>query len=113
MSSLEELYTAGTRVWISNPETVWQGACVVKDYKSGDKQLLVKTEDGEEVNVKITHSASSAPPDLPPLRNPAILVGENDLTALSHLHEPAVLHNLTVCNLGWQRYCEYRKGFII
>lgn len=35
-------------------------------------------------------------PQLPPLRNPDILVGENDLTALSYLHEPAVLHNLRV-----------------
>lgn len=35
-------------------------------------------------------------PKLPPLRNPDILVGENDLTALSYLHEPAVLHNLRV-----------------
>lgn len=35
-------------------------------------------------------------PRLPPLRNPDILVGENDLTALSYLHEPAVLHNLRV-----------------
>lgn len=35
-------------------------------------------------------------PNLPPLRNPDILVGENDLTALSYLHEPAVLHNLKV-----------------
>lgn len=36
------------------------------------------------------------PKALPPLRNPDILVGENDLTALSYLHEPAVLHNLRV-----------------
>lgn len=33
---------------------------------------------------------------MPFLRNPDILVGENDLTALSYLHEPAVLHNLRV-----------------
>lgn len=26
---------------------------------------------------------------LPPLRNPEILIGENDLTSLSYLHEPA------------------------
>ena len=31
-----------------------------------------------------------------PLRNPDILIGENDLTSLSYLHEPAVLHNLEV-----------------
>ncbi|UYV60536.1 MYO5A [Cordylochernes scorpioides] len=37
---------------------------------------------------------------LPPLRNPEILIGENDLTSLSYLHEPAVLYNLQVrfCN---------------
>merc|ERR1711936_336995 len=34
--------------------------------------------------------------ELPPLRNPDILIGENDLTSLSYLHEPAVLHNLEV-----------------
>ncbi|EDQ91224.1 uncharacterized protein MONBRDRAFT_17957 [Monosiga brevicollis MX1] len=31
---------------------------------------------------------------LPPLRNPEVLVGAADLTDLSYLHEPAVLHNL-------------------
>ena len=31
---------------------------------------------------------------LPPLRNPNILIGANDLTSLSYLHEPAVLYNL-------------------
>lgn len=38
--------------------------------------------------------------ELPPLRNPDILIGENDLTSLSYLHEPAVLYNLKVrfCN---------------
>ena len=32
--------------------------------------------------------------DVPALVNPDILLGENDLTKLSYLHEPAVLHNL-------------------
>lgn len=34
--------------------------------------------------------------DLPPLRNPDILIGANDLTSLSYLHEPSVLYNLRV-----------------
>merc|ERR1719410_2732303 len=38
--------------------------------------------------------------DLPPLRNPDILIGENDLTSLSYLNEPEVLHNLQV------RFCD-------
>lgn len=42
------------------------------------------------------HPVDPSKPKLPPLRNPDILVGENDLTALSYLHEPAVLHNLKV-----------------
>lgn len=40
--------------------------------------------------------------NLPPLRNPEILVGSQDLTHLSYLHEPAVLHNLQV------RFCEQK-----
>lgn len=39
---------------------------------------------------------TSKPEELPPLRNPDILIGENDLTSLSYLHEPAVLYNLLV-----------------
>ena len=35
-------------------------------------------------------------PKLPPLRNPEILIGQNDLTALSYLNEPEVLYNLEV-----------------
>ncbi|KAL0613231.1 Unconventional myosin-Vb [Plecturocebus cupreus] len=49
---------------------------------------------------------------LPFLRNPDILVGENDLTALSYLHEPAVLHNLKVRFLESNHiytYCERRS----
>ncbi|KAI1889664.1 hypothetical protein AGOR_G00165270 [Albula goreensis] len=42
----------------------------------------------------LKYPLDSGDPQLPHLRNPDILVGENDLTALSYLHEPAVLHNL-------------------
>lgn len=39
---------------------------------------------------------------MPPLRNPDILIGENDLTSLSYLNEPEVLYNLQIrfCNLN-------------
>uniref|UniRef100_A0A8C0ZHD2 Myosin VA n=1 Tax=Cyanistes caeruleus TaxID=156563 RepID=A0A8C0ZHD2_CYACU len=74
------------RVWIPDPEEVWKSAELLKDYKPGDKVLQLRLEEGK-VSLCI---------ELPPLRNPDILVGENDLTALSYLHEPAVLHNLKV-----------------
>uniref|UniRef100_A0A4W5JPJ1 Myosin motor domain-containing protein n=1 Tax=Hucho hucho TaxID=62062 RepID=A0A4W5JPJ1_9TELE len=50
---------------------------LLKDYNPGDE------------NVLLTQRCL-------PLGNPDILEGENDLTALSFLHEPAVLHNLSV-----------------
>uniref|UniRef100_A0A8C2K859 Unconventional myosin-Vb n=1 Tax=Cyprinus carpio TaxID=7962 RepID=A0A8C2K859_CYPCA len=101
-SSLSGLYTLNffcgffegryTRVWIPDPEEVWKSAEIIKDYKEGDTVLHLKLED------ETTLEYSIGPKDnpLPFLRNPDILVGENDLTALSYLHEPAVLHNLKV-----------------
>uniref|UniRef100_A0A8C0WWR3 Myosin VC n=1 Tax=Castor canadensis TaxID=51338 RepID=A0A8C0WWR3_CASCN len=77
------------RVWIPDPEEVWKSAEIAKDYK-GDRVLQLLLEDGTELDYPVD------PGSLPPLRNPDILVGENDLTALSYLHEPAVLHNLRI-----------------
>ncbi|XP_011228884.1 unconventional myosin-Vc isoform X1 [Ailuropoda melanoleuca] len=84
------LYTQYNRVWIPDPEEVWKSAEIAKDYRVGDKVLRLLLEDGTELDYSID------PECLPPLRNPDILVGENDLTALSYLHEPAVLHNLRI-----------------
>uniref|UniRef100_A0A2K6SIL0 Myosin VC n=1 Tax=Saimiri boliviensis boliviensis TaxID=39432 RepID=A0A2K6SIL0_SAIBB len=78
------------RVWIPDPEEVWKSAEIAKDYRVGDKILRLLLEDGTELDYSVN------PESLPPLRNPDILVGENDLTALSYLHEPAVLHNLRI-----------------
>ncbi len=47
------------------------------------------------------------PEGLPPLGNPDILEGENDLTALTFLHEPAVLHNLRVRFLDYSSIYTY------
>ncbi|XP_041769194.1 unconventional myosin-Va isoform X4 [Anopheles merus] len=94
MSSVE-LYVKDARVWIPHPETVWEGAVVAQDYKQDDKQLKLVTDRGVEHTVPL-----KTPADLPPLRNPTILIGQNDLTALSYLHEPDVLYNLEV------RFCD-------
>ncbi|XP_015336132.1 unconventional myosin-Vc isoform X1 [Marmota marmota marmota] len=88
--AVAELYTQYNRVWIPDPEEVWKSAEIAKDYRVGDKVLQLLLEDGTELDYPID------PESLPPLRNPDILVGENDLTALSYLHEPAVLHNLRI-----------------
>ncbi|CRL02752.1 CLUMA_CG015744, isoform B [Clunio marinus] len=86
-----ELYVKGARVWIPNVDFVWEGAILEKDYKQHDTIVYVTTDKGEKREIKI-----NAEKDLPHLRNPAILIGQNDLTALSYLHEPDVLYNLEV-----------------
>jgi len=45
--------------------------------------ILVKNLQEVVLDLKATNNK------LPPLRNPEILVGCNDLTSLSYLHEPA------------------------
>ncbi|XP_024911235.1 unconventional myosin-Va isoform X5 [Cynoglossus semilaevis] len=87
-----ELYTTRARVWIPDVEEVWKSAELIKDYKNEDTSLQLTLEDG----TNIEHKLDPKKKNLPYLRNPDILVGENDLTALSYLHEPAVLHNLKV-----------------
>uniref|UniRef100_A0A8C6YHE1 Myosin VC n=1 Tax=Naja naja TaxID=35670 RepID=A0A8C6YHE1_NAJNA len=74
------------KVWIPDAEEVWQSAEITANYRPGDHILHLQLEDS-------TLAYPVDPSALPPLRNPDILVGENDLTALSYLHEPAVLHN--------------------
>ncbi|XP_065147555.1 unconventional myosin-Va [Paramisgurnus dabryanus] len=87
-----ELYTKFARVWIPDTTEVWRSADLTADYRPGDAFLHLELEDGTETEYKLDPKNTI----LPPLRNPDILVGENDLTALSYLHEPAVLHNLRV-----------------
>ncbi|XP_036399627.1 unconventional myosin-Vc isoform X2 [Megalops cyprinoides] len=90
--ALCELYTKYNRVWIPDSQEVWKSAEILKDYRSGDSELELQLEDG----TVLKYPLGSGDTQLPHLRNPDILVGENDLTALSYLHEPAVLHNLKV-----------------
>ncbi|XP_019134434.1 unconventional myosin-Va isoform X2 [Larimichthys crocea] len=89
---LEYMFIECARVWIPDAEEVWKSAELTKDYKNGDPSLQLMLEDG----TSLEHKLDPKTKNLPYLRNPDILVGENDLTALSYLHEPAVLHNLKV-----------------
>uniref|UniRef100_A0A3P9K2G4 Myosin motor domain-containing protein n=1 Tax=Oryzias latipes TaxID=8090 RepID=A0A3P9K2G4_ORYLA len=92
----------GERVWVPDPEAVWVPAELLQDYRPGEKQLMLRLMNGHEVQYPLR-----SPSDLPPLRNPDILEAENDLTALSFLHEPAVLHNLRVRFLDYSSIYTY------
>ncbi|XP_076285323.1 dilute class unconventional myosin isoform X2 [Lasioglossum baleicum] len=95
-----ELYVKGGRVWVPHPEKVWEGALLLEDYKLRQPTLKVRTDDSHQTKVLEIKSDT----DLPPLRNPDILIGENNLTSLSFLHEPGVLYNLQI---RFQRHCIY------
>ncbi|XP_010869967.4 unconventional myosin-Vb [Esox lucius] len=97
-----ELYTKGASVWVPDPDEVWVSAKLLQDYSPGDKNVLLQINDGREVLYPV-----ASPAGLPPLGNPDILEGENDLTALSFLHEPAVLHNLRVRFLDYSSIYTY------
>ncbi|XP_017772501.1 PREDICTED: unconventional myosin-Va [Nicrophorus vespilloides] len=92
-----ELYTKGAKVWIPHPERIWEAAELQEDYSPSKKTLQVLTENNEQKSLQV-----KAEKELPFLRNPQILIGENDLTSLSYLHEPAVLYNLQV------RFCQHK-----
>uniref|UniRef100_A0A3Q2YHL5 Methyl-CpG binding domain protein 3b n=1 Tax=Hippocampus comes TaxID=109280 RepID=A0A3Q2YHL5_HIPCM len=80
----------GASVWTPDPDAVWVSAQLLQDYTPGDKHVLLQLSGGK------TLYPVEVPSDLPPLANPDISEGENDLSALSFLHEPAILHNLRV-----------------
>ena len=102
------LVPQGARVWLRDKEFVWVPAHVTKGFNG--ENLTVQGEEDASVSTiwPIVHSLMywclqeiifdiHKQDDLPPLRNPDILVGENDLTTLSYLHEPA----------GWMFVHEY------
>ncbi|KAH9495971.1 Unconventional myosin-Va [Bulinus truncatus] len=84
-----DFYVKGARVWIPDPDKVWRAAELLEDYK-GQTTLKIQYEEAEEGTINVTDKT------LPHLRNPEILIGENDLTSLSYLNEPEVLYNLKV-----------------
>ena len=79
-----------TKVWVHSRDSVWQVGVVTRPL--ANQVLLVEVDDGRAtVTLQIKGDL-----DLPPLCNPDILTGVNDLTHLSFLHEPGVLYNLKV-----------------
>ncbi|KAF2355766.1 IQ motif EF-hand binding site [Trinorchestia longiramus] len=80
----------GALVWVPDENTVWVCGVLDSDCSVLPTTLSIKL-DTQTLIVKVEKEK-----DLPPLRNPDILIGENDLTSMSYLHEPAVLYNLQV-----------------
>ena len=83
------LTSQGARIWLPDRDKVWTQATLLYPYNPEGGHFEVEIEGGERRSLTVT-----TPTELPPLCNPDMLLGVSDLTSLSHLHEPAVLHNL-------------------
>lgn len=119
----------GARVWIPHKDIVWIGGELTKDIE--DKILEILLEDGRVrwshflITVNLWNLSrrdslyiydllffvvsqeiiiDTRKSKLPPLRNPEILVGENDLTTLSYLNEPA---GWLTWNSQFTLYCDW------
>lgn len=83
-------YAQGTLVWTKHEEEVWIQAEIVT---ANEKEIIVKTVEDPDGRIVL-------PPNEPlPLRSMDIFTSEgltalDDLTQLTHLHEPAVLSSL-------------------
>lgn len=87
-------YDVGTRCWYPDEKLGWIGASVKSNNKQGEKYILeFVSETDEELVFSVEADNLNEDNDkLPPLRNPPILEAAEDLTSLSYLNEPAVLH---------------------
>ncbi|GAA6061411.1 hypothetical protein JCM10212_004469 [Sporobolomyces blumeae] len=100
-SSLADAYTAGAKVWFTDKDQGWiSGHVVSKSTQGEDVHLAFVDDHGKESQVTVSLASLEAatpanPIDvLPPLRNPPLLEATEDLTNLSYLNEPAVLHTI-------------------
>ncbi|CAK7901364.1 myosin-2 [[Candida] anglica] len=87
-------YDIGTKCWYPDETLGWIGTVVTSNTTSGGKHILELTAETDD-SIKFTVESTNLDEDndkLPPLRNPPILEAAEDLTSLSYLNEPAVLH---------------------
>lgn len=115
-SSSEIVYESGTRCWYPDKKNGWIGGEILSkkyDQSTNLYTLALKLEDGTKIEIEsntlkendLTDYSDSAVQQaiteatngkvssfLPLLRNPPILETTEDLTSLSYLNEPAVLH---------------------
>lgn len=90
-------YDVGTKCWYPDDKLGWIGVTVKSTASKLDKFEVVLTNDSnsEETFTVETDSLNEENSKFP-LRNPPILEASEDLTSLSYLNEPAVLHAIKI-----------------
>ncbi|KAI9319339.1 P-loop containing nucleoside triphosphate hydrolase protein [Dichotomocladium elegans] len=94
-----EIYTTGTKAWFTDEEEGWVSASVVSLEANDTNVKIVFRNDADESREHVFESTIAAlekdkAASLPPLRNPPKMESEDDLTNLSYLNEPSVLHTI-------------------
>ncbi|KAI3668044.1 hypothetical protein L6452_43117 [Arctium lappa] len=91
-----EKITVGSQVWVENPSVAWIDGEVLK---IDGKEAEIRTTDGKKVVMQLSkvYPKELDTPD----------GGVDDMTKLSYLHEPGVLHNLSI---RYQRDKIYVRG---
>ncbi|MFH4980190.1 hypothetical protein AB6A40_006899, partial [Gnathostoma spinigerum] len=84
-----EDYQEGVRVWIRDPILVWRSAVLMEPITMKSNLIRLRLDDDKVVDYILKGESN-----MPLLRNPDVLLGRDDLTMLSYLHEPAVLNSL-------------------
>ncbi|KAJ3135563.1 Myosin type-2 heavy chain 1 [Physocladia obscura] len=92
-----DAFVKGTKAWFADAEEGWmQGTMNASSISDKAVKLTFTLESGKDISFESTMDKliGSKFADLPPLKNPPMLEGIDDLSNLSYLHEPAVLHNV-------------------
>jgi len=93
-------YTIGTRAWFKDEKEGFITGTLSNRLVEGDKVELTFIIEGQlkpkVISTTMKQLETTKFSILPPLRNPPVLEGIDDLTLLSHLHEPAVLNNVKI-----------------
>jgi myosin heavy subunit len=85
---MSHTYAQGTLIWIKHDEEVWRAAEIVS---CSEKEIIVKTAENDQVLLGIDEPIFLRNTDEYSQEGLVVL---DDLTQLTHLHEPAVLHSL-------------------
>lgn len=83
-------HTKGTLIWVRDEEHVWQSAEIIA-VSEVDSQYIIRTVDNEEFRISQSDNIFLRNVDEYSADGLVVL---DDLTQLTHLHEPAVLHSL-------------------
>ncbi|KAI9245964.1 P-loop containing nucleoside triphosphate hydrolase protein [Sporodiniella umbellata] len=93
---LVQVYTKGVKAWFPDDTLGWVSATVESKEEETDTIKIIFQDDldSEKQHIFETKKAELDHVSLPPLRNPPKMENTDDLTNLSYLNEPSVLHTI-------------------